>query len=84
MKSNSNKNISLITNEFLNIHTEYINKFSKKKKKKKNKKNYKEHIFLKTILEQLQLQNSSLSQLIYKWYNKYLLIGAFQWIYQAE
>jgi len=50
------------------LESEYKKKFSKKKNNKKGKSSKEKNMFFKTILEQLQLQNSSLSDLIYKWY----------------
>jgi len=48
----------------LPLSSEYAKKLNKKKNKK-TKKTDKNN--LKTILEQMQLQHSSLSQLIFKW-----------------
>ena len=51
------------------LQSNYALKFSKKNKQKKAGKSSKDknNMFLETILEQLHLQNSSLSQLIFKW-----------------
>ncbi len=67
MNANSTKNAN--TGDDSNMQSEYAKKFAKKAKNKKTTKSSKDKdSCLKTILEQLHNQNSSLSQLIFKWY----------------